>query len=86
MAIKKKVILELLHFMFNNILTWLLSLLNLFNYYNLFNYSFRVVIIAGITIDAAVVAVVEVVGVITADGLMVDFTAKLFRAILSFLQ
>jgi hypothetical protein len=45
-----------------------------------------VVIIAGVTIDAAVVAIVEVVGVITADGLMADFTAKLFRAILSFLQ
>lgn len=49
------------------------------------NYSFRVVIIIGVTIDAAVVAVVEVVGVITADGLTADL-AKLFRATLSFLQ
>lgn len=50
------------------------------------NYSFRVLIIIGVTIDAVVVTAEEVVGVITTDGLTVDLVAKLFRATLSFLQ
>lgn len=45
------------------------------------NYSFRAVVIIGATIDAAVDAVVAVVGGITADGLTADFAAKLFRAL-----
>ena len=49
-----------------------------------YNYSFRVVVEA--TIDDAVVAVAEVVGGITADGLTADLAAKLFRANLSRLQ
>lgn len=46
--------------------------------------SFRVVV--GTTIDIAVVAVVAIVGGITADGLIADFAAKLFRATLSLLE
>lgn len=48
------------------------------------NYSFRVVV--GTTIDTVVVAVVAVVGGITADGLIADFAAKLFRATRSLLE
>lgn len=48
--------------------------------------SFRAVAIIGATIDAVVAAEVTVVDGITAVGLTVDFTAKLFRATLSFLE